>query len=197
MRGSPLDRREWSARVFGNDTWLSRGSHLPDLEENPDRRPIPKGRVATSLSEAREASTFRDTLGGQVVGVCPELQRFDAMHFARPTHDSTNCLRHEAVPTSRRGQHIPDTAAFPECDRHRSEIHVIPSGNGKGSLIRFPPGPIDGREKSARVLLPVRDRHLRHKTRNVGVLAREDDRRHVLETRSAQDEALGPDLQQC
>src|SRR6185437_5427655 len=118
-----------------NDTWLSRGSHLPDLEENPDRRPIPKGRVATSLSEAREASTFRDTLGGQVVGVCPELQRLDAMCFVRPTHDSTDRLCHKAVPTGSRRQHVPDTAAFPECDRNRSEVDVIRSGNRKGSLI--------------------------------------------------------------
>ena len=171
--------------------------HLPCLEENPDRRPIPKGRVATTLSEAREASTFRDTLGGQVVGVCPKLQRFDPMHFVRPTHNSTNRLCHEAMPTRRPRQHVPDSAAFPERDRHRSEIDVIPSGDRKGSLIRLTPGTIDGREKSARILLPVWDRHLRHETRNVGVLAREDDRQHVLQTRSAQDEALGPDLQQC
>ena len=101
--------------------------------------------------------------------MCPELQRLDAMHFVRPTHDSTNRLCHEAVPTSRGRQHVPDVAAFPERDRHRSEIDVIPSGNRKGSLIRLPPGPIHGREKSARVLLPVRGRHLRHGTRNVGV----------------------------
>jgi hypothetical protein len=118
------------------------------------------------------------------------------MHFVRPTHDSTNRLCHEGVPTSRGRQHVPDVAAFPERDRHRSEIDAIPSGNRKGSLIRLPPGPIHGREKSARVLFSVRGRHLRHETRNVGVLAREDDRRHVLETRSAQDETLGPDLQQ-
>ncbi len=68
------------------------------------------------------------------------------MHFVRPTHDSTNRLCHEAVPTSRGRQHVPDVAAFPERDRHRSEIDVIPSGNRKGSLIRLPPGPIHGRE---------------------------------------------------
>ncbi len=175
---------------------ISQGSSLDHcLEENPDRRPIPKGRVATSLSEAREASTFRDNLRGQVVGMCPELQRLDAMQFVRPTHDSTNRLCREAVPTSRPRQHVPDVAAFAERDRHRSEIDVIPSGNRKGSLMRLSPGPVYGRDKSARVLLPVRGRHLRHETRNVGVLAREDDRRHILETRSTQDETLGPDLQ--
>jgi len=118
-------------------------------------------------------------------------------HSGKAAVSGTCCLCHEAVPTSRRRQHVPDTAAFPECDRHRSEVDVIRSGNRKGSLIRLPPGPIDGREKSARVLLPVRDRHLRHETRNVGVLARKDDRRQVLQTRSAQDETLGPDHQQC
>ena len=173
------------------------GLATPGFEENPDRRPIPKGRVATPLSAAREASTFRDTLRGQVVRMCPELQRLDAMHFARPTHDSTNRLRHKAAPTSRRRQHVPDIAAVPKCDRNGSEIDVIPYGNRKGSLIRLPPGTTHGREKSARILLPVRKRHLRHETRNVGVLAREDDRRHVLQTRSAQDKTLGPDLEQC
>src|SRR5262249_55022891 len=161
------------------------------LEENPDRRPIPEGRVATPLSAAREASTFRDSLRGQVVGVCPELQRFDAIHFVRPTHDSTNRLRHEALPTRRRRQHVPDIATFPERDRHRSEIHVIPSGNRKRSLIRLPPGTLYGREKSPRVLPPVRDRHFRHETRNVGIPTREDDRRNVLQPRSAQHETLG------
>ena len=187
------------ARFFSPTTELSLSSTAslcPGLEENPDGRPIPKGRVATPLSAAREASTFRDSLRGQVVGVRPELQRFDAMHFVRPTHDSTNRLRREAAPTRRRRQHVPDIAAFPERDRHRSEVHVIPSGNRKCSLIRLPPGTLYGREKSARVLLPVRDRHLRHETRNVGILAREDDRRHVLQTMSAQDETLGQDLQQ-